>query len=218
MNNSEINNKDIFTKYFLTNFWQGKESISGPGSDLSSTRQLIKELSILLKKLEVKTFLDAPCGDFNWMKHVDLSGIKYSGADIVEELINVNKQKYSSDDIDFFNMDITKDSFKKYDLIMVRDTLIHLTNDQVMSVINNVKKSGSRYFLTSHHAWLDDHMFPENERNNVDIKTGQWRRVNLQEQPFNLKPPVRIIVEGNTNSKDLDKSLALYLVKDLPDF
>jgi hypothetical protein len=34
--------------------------------------------------------LDAPCGDFNWMKEVDLSAVHYTGGDIVEPLVNSN--------------------------------------------------------------------------------------------------------------------------------
>lgn len=212
-----MSNKEIFTRYYENNTWGGKESVSGPGSDTDTTQQLAKELSVLLKQLGIKTFLDAPCGDFNWMKNVDLRNIKYSGTDIVEDLIAKNIEKYSSEDVEFFVMDIVEDTFKTYDLIMIRDTLVHLTNKQVASVLKKVKESGTKYLLTTHHSWIDDSIFPEHNRNNRDIKTGQWRRINLLEPPFFLPKPIRVIVEGNTNSKDLDKSLALYLVEDIPD-
>lgn len=211
-----MSDKEIFTRYYENNTWGGKESVSGPGSDTNSTVQLAKELTVLLKALNVKTFLDAPCGDFNWMKNVDLTNIKYSGADIVDDLIVKNNEKYASENIEFSVMDIVKDTFKEYDLIMIRDALVHLTNAQVISVLNNVKQSNTKYLLTTHHAWRDDSVFPEKNRNNVDIKTGQWRRINLQEVPFFFPTPIKVIVEGNTNSKDLDKCLALYLVEDIP--
>ena len=42
-----------------------------------------------LRKLGIRTIVDAACGDFNWMRHIVCnSDIKYQGFDIVEELIN----------------------------------------------------------------------------------------------------------------------------------
>jgi hypothetical protein len=36
---------------------------------------------------DVKSLLDIPCGDFHWMRRVNLQGLSYVGADIVRELI-----------------------------------------------------------------------------------------------------------------------------------
>ena len=44
----------------------------------------------------IHTILDIPCGDFHWMKHVSLDSINYTGADIVADLIQKNKQKYAT--------------------------------------------------------------------------------------------------------------------------
>ena len=41
----------------------------------------------LLSRRRVRSILDAPCGDFYWMKEVALCDIDYIGADIVEEII-----------------------------------------------------------------------------------------------------------------------------------
>ena len=40
--------------------------------------------------------LDIPCGDFYWMKEVDLKDIEYIGADIVDELIKKNNDKFKA--------------------------------------------------------------------------------------------------------------------------
>src|SRR6516162_3964507 len=42
------------------------------GSALTYTERLRPLLERYLKTLNVKVFLDAPCGDFNWMKYVTL--------------------------------------------------------------------------------------------------------------------------------------------------
>lgn len=203
--------KEIFTDYFKNNTWQGKESLSGPGSDYEQTKYLIPELNILLNQLKIKTMLDAPCGDFNWMRKVDLGKIKYLGADIVEPLIERNNRKYKKQNISFSVMDIVKDKIPTVDLIMVRDCFVHLPNSDIKKALNNIKSSGSKYLLTTNFFW-------KNMESNKDIKIGEWRRIDFTSSPFNFKYPEQIIIEGNIQSFDRDKSLALWHIKDIPSF
>lgn len=203
--------KEIFTDYFKNNTWQGQESISGPGSDYEQTKFLIPELQILLDDLKIKTMLDAPCGDFNWMKRIDLSRITYIGADIVEELINKNNRRYKSVNISFKTMDIVKDKIPTVDLIMVRDCFVHLPNVDIVNALKNIKESKSKYLLTTNFFW--QHM-----QNNKDIPIGGWRRLDLTSKPFNLPVPEKFIIEGNIQSNDRDKTLSLWKIKDLPEF
>lgn len=203
--------KDLFTEYYKNNSWNGKESLSGPGSDYEQTKFLIPELQTLLKTLKIKTMLDVPCGDFNWMKRVDLTGIKYHGGDIVDDVIKANSKKYGRVGIKFSTIDIVNDSLPKMDLVMVRDCLVHLTTEEVFKALKNIKDSGSKYLLTTNFTWK--HM-----SNNAEIKTGEWRRINLEESPYNFKHPQEILIEGNIQSHDRDKTMSLWLVKDIPDF
>lgn len=203
--------KEVFTKYYYKNTWQGKESVSGPGSDYEQTKFLIPELEILIKDLKIKSILDAPCGDFNWMKRVDLNECKYIGVDIVEELIVRNNKKYKNRQRSFSVLDIVIDKIPKVDLIIVRDCFVHLPTDDIFKTIQNIKKSNSKYLLTTNFLW--EHM-----EYNLDIPVGGWRRINLCKEPFNFKYPDKIIIEGNIQSNDRDKTMALWQIKDIPDF
>ena len=51
-----------------------------------------------------------------------------------------------------------------------------------------------------------------NYHNNFDIVTGDWRRLNLQEKPFNFPNPILVINENCTEGKGKykDKSMALW--------
>jgi hypothetical protein len=211
-------NKDFFTSIYYQGLRDNLESVSGLGSYKKSTSHIVRELPALFNKMNIKTILDAPCGDWNWMKDVSLEGIKYSGADIVEEVISKNNDKYSSQNVDFFLMDIIQDEIKTYDLIVMRDVLVHLSNEDIFSVLRNVKNSKSKFLLTTHFTWINDYIFAEKVRINSQIETGGWRRINLEESPFNLPYPIKVIVEGHTHSEDVDKSLALYLIEDIPNF
>jgi 2-polyprenyl-3-methyl-5-hydroxy-6-metoxy-1,4-benzoquinol methylase len=203
--------KDIFTDYYKNNSWSGKESVSGPGSDYEQTKFLIPELEIMLKYLNIKSMLDIPCGDFNWMKRIDLNKISYHGADIVEPLIKNNNNKYQKQNITFSVLNLVNDKLPKVDLVMVRDCLVHLPTEDVFKALNNIKNSGSKYLLTTNFLW-------NHQEDNQDISVGQWRRINLQKTPYNFKYPERIIIEGNVQSNDRDKTMSLWYIKDIPDF
>ena len=86
----------VFSNIFATNTWGSTESVSGAGSELQNTAQLIRELPHLMRELRVQSMLDAPCGDFNWMQHVELNGVDYHGADIVEALVQRNAERFTT--------------------------------------------------------------------------------------------------------------------------
>ena len=157
--------------------WGSTESKSGVGSELKSTKKLRQELSFLFLKYKINSILDIPCGDFNWFSQMDLNDVKYVGGDIVEKLVESNRVKYPN--FEFLHIDITKDDLIKSDLVLTRDCFVHLSNNNIIKAIENIKNSGSRYLLTTSFTKFCD---------NVDIEDGEWREINLMIEPFNLKP------------------------------
>lgn len=199
--------EDIFTKIFKENEWGGRSSVSGLGSDPEQTRKIIEELPALLNDLGVATMLDIPCGDFYWMKTVDLDGINYLGADIVKDLVQDN-DKYRTNTINFICANIMTDDLPQVDLVFCRDCLVHLSFADMFRALKNIYASGSTYLLTT--------TFPERTENR-SITTGEWRPLNLELQPLNFPPPLRTILEGCTEDNGLykDKSLGLWRISDL---
>ncbi|AIE59839.1 hypothetical protein MGA3_16528 [Bacillus methanolicus MGA3] len=195
--------KEIFTKIYKKNLWGSSESVSGPGSSLTQTRPLIKQLPILIKQLQIKKVLDAPCGDFNWMKEIHQHIESYIGIDIVEELIDHNNKTYTTENVQFIHCDMTKDPLPKVDLILCRDCLVHFCIDDIRLAISNMKDSRSKYLLTT--------TFPNNKRN-TDILTGGWRPLNLEMEPFHFPKPILLINEfrNKRNRTYMDKSLGLW--------
>lgn len=172
-----INLEEKFTEIYEKNLWLSAESRSGLGSELKYAQSITKELPFLLLKYNITSILDIPCGDYNWMRYVNLYGAQYIGADIVKSLIEDNKQKYPN--VDFRVLDITKDDLPKVDLVFVRDCLGHLSNENVHKALENLKRSGSKYLLsTSFTKWVG----------NTNIEDGGWKCINLLTEPFNLKP------------------------------
>lgn len=169
-----------FTTIYKANRWGSLESVSGGGSTLSYTVNIRRELPFLFKKYSIRSLLDAPCGDFNWMSQVIRNvNVNYIGGDIVLELINRNNHLYS-DLGTFYKMDITKDKLPDVDLMIVRDCLFHLNEQNIMSFFNNFKKSNIKYLLTTTH--INDNF----EFLNSDIKDGDFRLLDLHAEPFLL--------------------------------
>jgi hypothetical protein len=200
--------KAIFSDIYYGKRWGDRESVSGTGSKLEQTRLIIDHLPRLFREYGIHTFLDLPCGDFNWMKHVALSGINYYGGDIIDDLIKRNTYQYGTETINFFLVDLTEDTIPKVDMILCRDCLVHFSNHHIGLALQNIKKSSSTFLLTT--------TFPEHK--NTDIVTGDWRELNLQEAPFHFPKPLVILNEGyhKKSGEKGDKSLGLWRIADLP--
>lgn len=168
--------KNVFTEIYEKDLWASAESKSGSGSELRSTIKIREELPLLLSKFGIKSMLDIPCGDFNWMKEVNLGDVQYIGADIVGKAIEVNRAKYGKD---FRVLDLINDDLPKVDLLFVRDCLGHLSNNNVLKAIANAKRSGSKYMLATSFTKWDK---------NPDIADGGWKCINLMIPPFSLNP------------------------------
>jgi hypothetical protein len=205
---------NAFEKIAKGNFWGDPDSKSGPGSNLLQTRVLRNELPVLLKKLEVKTMLDVPCGDFFWMKEIksQLSEILniYVGGDIVNELVEKNNLQYGDKKFVFKRIDITDSILPQSDLIFTRDCFIHLSYENIYKAIKNYKKSKSTYVLVSTYT---------NSRKNFNVNNFfiDGRALNLERFPFYFPKPLALINEECTeaNGDYSDKSMALWRISDI---
>lgn len=141
------------------------------------------------------------------MRTVNLGGISYLGADIVQKLIERNQQ-YATDNITFQKLNLLEDPLPQVDLLFCRDCLVHFSYDDIFKALHNIYASGSEFLLTT--------TFPARP-SNLPIATGQWRPLNLEQAPFCLPPPIKMIVEGCTEGKGCfaDKSLGLWKMSDL---
>ena len=199
-------NENIFDDIYRNNYWGSGESRSGVGSELNSTEKLREFLPYIWKKYQIKTVLDVPCGDYNWMRTVRKTGIDYIGGDIVSECIKSNNKQYQEENVSFRVIDIVKDELPKSDMIICKDCLQHLSNEDVWETLNNFKKSGSTWLLTT--------SYPLTLRN-WDIKNGDYRPLNLLAKPFNFNNYLEKIHENTCGRSEPDKMMFLYRLEDL---
>lgn len=200
--------EEVFTHIFRRNYWGGVASISGSGSDAFQARVLVRELPGLLRTLGVTSLLDIPCGDFEWMRTIDLGSVAYVGADIVPELVHRNRVTHSSSQREFVRLDLLRDALPGVGLVLCRDCLVHFSLADIRRALTNISASGSRYLLTTTFT---------GRSSNADITTGQWRPINLEAPPFCLPPPLQIIDEQCTEEDGAyrDKSLGLWEISAL---
>lgn len=196
---SKFLRKVIFYLTYKTNHWNKYKEIesnnlivSGPGSIPGSnqTNNIIKNLDIFIKYNKIKSILDMPCGDFSWMsKLIQMnSNVLYTGYDIVKEMIDLNNKRFSSDKIKFFVKDIVEEkSFDDFDFVFVRDFFIHIMNDDIIKILNVIKKSKIKFFACSSSA---------NINFNKDVIIGRYRQLNIEIKPFYLDKIFLKISEG----------------------
>lgn len=137
-------------------------------------------LPALVKELGIAVLLDAPCGDCNWIKTVNL-GCTYIGVD------NDQRNLEIAHGLDVRCLDIVTDKLPLADMLLCRDCLQHLPNKMVRAFLEN--------FVSSGIAWLVATTY--RAETNTDITMpGGFHPVNLCKSPFNLPAPRQVIDDG----------------------
>ncbi|MDQ3112248.1 MAG: class I SAM-dependent methyltransferase [Bacteroidota bacterium] len=210
--------KQIFEKAAQRNSWGDPDSLSGPGSNHYQTRIIREAIPGLLSEYKIKKMLDAPCGDFFWMKEIigKLTFIleSYTGADLVADLVKNNEVKFGNEKVNFIQLNLIEQIVPQVDLIFTRDCFLHLSYQNIYKILLNYKKSGSAYLLLSTYA------YETRINTNVPGFSLHGRALNMMKFPFNFPDPLRIINEGCTegNHAYADKSLCLWEIKNIPLF
>ena len=199
--------KAAMEQIYEKHLWGGSESkfYSGEGSHLDELVQpYIKVVKEFLTSFDQPiTVCDLGCGDFNVGKKLVKYTKNYIGVDIVERLIEYNKEKYKAENLEFQCLDIAADDLPVADCVMIRQVLQHLSNQEVQNILQ--KLSAYQYVIVTEHI-------PEGEFvPNIDIISGQGIRlkkrsgINLLKSPFNLniKEEKKLISISLNNGKEI---------------
>lgn len=194
MDRQEENIECKFSKIYRNHTWSGK-SLSGPGSELARTRKYVKLVNTILAdpKLHIQSVVELGCGDWMFSKTISWGDRKYTGIDIVPELVEQLNRTYHSDNRIFLCLDFLSSSPPAGDLLIIKDVLQHLSNDSVTRFISTclplyhyalITNDYSRYFVT-----LSGKILPEVTRfavKNSDTHDGGSRPLELTATPFKL--------------------------------
>ncbi len=176
----------VFSEIYADNLWNDAESRSGPGSTMAYTVSIRAALERIVVQRDIGTFLDAPCGDFHWMRAVPLpETTHYIGGDIVPALVADLTRKYGDARHSFQVLDIAKGPLPDADIWMCRDCLFHLSYADIARALQNFAAANIPLVL------LTTHIAPPDSRyENHDIVTGDARPIDLRAAPFGLPEPL----------------------------
>jgi hypothetical protein len=159
--------------------WGSEESVSGPGSTSAYTQNLVPQLAALLQRHNIKSVVDAPCGDLNWMApFIAQNGIKYYGFDLVPAVVNAARQR-APNNAHIAHGDIRSMDFPQADLWLCRDCWFHFSERDIKAALQNFLRSQIPYALLTTH--INDTGFA-----NRDITSGDFRLLDLMSAPFNF--------------------------------
>lgn len=184
----------VFSRVYAEGHWgrsadQAHPFYSGSGSHEDSVvatyvdaiRAFIQELGGTLSAV------DLGCGDFNVGARIRPLFGNYIAGDVVPALIESNRKSYSALDVDFRQIDLTRDEIPSADVILVRQVLQHLSNRDIMNFVSRVS-GRCRYLVITEHLPLNDDFRPNIDKPsgpNIRLKIGSG--VVLSKEPFNLK-------------------------------
>ena len=179
------------------------ENYNGPGSTMEATKEVREALPMIIKKYEIKSILDAPCGTFHWMRHINLTGVQYTGWDIDKVAIQRNRESFPHHHWECINILETHLSLPRVDLILCRDFFLHLPNRYIDVALRKFKNTGSKYLLTTN--WPGAPTTRHCDLNGgEDDRPGYYcQPVDLEAEPFNLKGRIESFVENLERQQEM---------------
>lgn len=139
------------------------------------TRPYVALLQNFLREHEIRSVVDLGCGDWQFSRTIDWSGIDYLGLDVVRSVVKVNRRAFATASIHFKTLSIG-DPLPPADLVVCKDVLQHLPLDVVAGYFAEFRK---RY----KHALVTNDVFPD-DLLNVDISAGEARAIRPDLPPF----------------------------------
>ncbi len=186
---------NTFNRIYAEGTWgrdvAGK-GISGTGSTLEITREYRAYLEDFIKTHNIKSVVDAGCGDWTFSSAIDWNGASYLGVDIASDVVATVRAKHEKGNITFQVGDIT-DDLPAADLLISKDVLQHLSNELVHNFVeNNLRKGKYKWVILTN----------DRGNKNSDVESGGYRAIDLSAAPFDVKGLVDLPIKfGNETTK-----------------
>lgn len=195
--------EDIFTGIFTSNAWGSEETPCGPGSTIDACSGIISKIPFWIDLHSIQTIVDLGCGDFHWMNQVDLDNVEYVGYDIVKEAVAA-ASRYVASNITFHQANILEIQIPGADLVICKDVLIHLPDNDVLTLLGSIRASGSRLLAsTTSPGW--NNLFRHG------LRTGEFSPLDLEAEPFSLGMPLDYVAVPHKDGHPA-KFLALWAI------
>lgn len=141
-----------FSDIYLKKKWGSRptgEGSSGSGSNgvTPDTKFHIAELMRHIHETGSKYICDVGCGDWEFSKTIDWTGLDYTGIDIVESVIKNNRQ-YEKENIKFQHGDAGQIPMG-YDFVILKDVIQHWTDKQIEDILPDIVKQNRYVYLVN---------------------------------------------------------------------
>lgn len=151
---------------------------SGEGSAPLHTGEYVRFLQDFLARHRVRRVVDLGCGDWQFSRLIDWTGVEYDGFDLVQSVIERNRREFAAPNRRFHLFSGHFPDLPAADLLLVKDVLQHWSNDAVTAFLPTLR----RYPL----ALVTNCVNPRGRTRNADIASGGFRCLDLREPPFGL--------------------------------
>ena len=203
-------NKELFSKIYASKQWggdsEGSPFYSGTGSESYNTEPYVDLVREFIKDNNVSKILDLGCGDFRVGTQLVKEGVSYIGVDVVEELIEYNNANFSNEKTNFLCMDVSCSDLPPGDLVLIRQVLQHLNNEDVKKTLEQVKNYA--------YAIITDEI-PNNDTHSInkDVVRGGTRferdsGLYVEHPPFDL--PAEVVLDYPNHRGDRRLRTVLY--------
>lgn len=192
--------EEAFTEIYNYGVWgrnEYGEGTSGVGSLPETTETYRSFLQQFVDQYQIQSVVDFGCGDWSFSQMINWENVNYMGYDVVKHLIERNQAKFTRSNIHFFHADATKTGLPPADLLICKDVLQHLSNEDILSFITQLPKF--KYCLITND--IDQNTLSSS---NPNIHTGGFRQLDLTQAPFNLTGIIALIyVSGHATKQVL---------------
>ncbi|MGX5851087.1 glycosyltransferase [Mesorhizobium sp. PL10] len=148
---------------------------SGVGSAPDKTVEYRDFLQRFMTRNDIRTVVDLGCGDWQFSRYVDWSGVSYVGIDVVSSVIERNQREFSSGKIAFETFK-SLEKLPPADLLICKDVLQHLPNKTVMQYLAAFRNKYKFALITNDEEPA--------QLQNTDIEVAGWRTLRLDREPF----------------------------------
>lgn len=177
--------EDQFTNIYNSAVWgrnnEGMGS-SGEGSKMSTTEPYRAYLQSFLHNMNIKSVVDAGCGDWEFSQSIDWDGVDYKGYDIVKIVVERNQAKFTQPNIQFIYANFLDTDLPAADLLVCKDVLQHLSNEDIQAFLPQLSKYN--YCLITNDV---DMRTATSKNEPVGRGLDTYRVLDLTMPPFNVK-------------------------------
>jgi hypothetical protein len=169
--------------------------LSGGGSLASVSRSVIDWTRAAVRDGRVRSIADLGCGDLTYVTEIDevvRGAVAYIAYDIVPGLVEQHRALPWGE---FHVADLTARAFRvDADLVIVKDVLFHLENDQIRRALDNLRASRWKFLITTVNTCATNEPRAFNRFH--------WAPLDLTLAPFHVRPagPTRVASPSSSSA------------------